>query len=88
MFSSFTSDTYSQQLAQLVEAGVGRALFDAPLAEHNSWHIGGPADLLVEPETIAQVARVVSFARFHDIPLLVIGQGTNLLNLGLLFHFG
>src|SRR5210317_1781688 len=72
-------DHRSQQLAQLVDAGVGRTLFDAPIADHNSWQIGGPADLLVEPETIAQVARVVSFARLHDIPLMVIGQGTNLL---------
>jgi UDP-N-acetylmuramate dehydrogenase len=74
-----TSDLHSPQLAELVQAGVGRALFNAPLAEHNSWQIGGPADLLIEPETIAQVARVVSFSRLHDIPLMVIGQGTNLL---------
>ena len=79
MSSRSTSALHSPHLDQLVEAGVGRTLFDAPLADHNSWQIGGPADLLVEPETIAQVARVVSFARLHDIPLMVIGQGTNLL---------
>jgi UDP-N-acetylmuramate dehydrogenase len=79
MSSRSTPDLHSLQLAQLVDAGVGRALFDAPLADHNSWQIGGPADLLIEPETIAQVARVVSFARRHEIPLMVIGQGTNLL---------
>lgn len=79
MSSRSTPALDSTQLAPLVEAGVGRTLFDAPLADHSSWHIGGPADLLVEPETIAQVARVVSFARLHDVPLMVIGQGTNLL---------
>jgi UDP-N-acetylmuramate dehydrogenase len=67
------------KLVQFVDTGVGGTLFDAPLADHNSWQIGGPADLLIEPETIAQVARVVSFARRHEIPLMVIGQGTNLL---------
>ena len=79
MSSRSTSALHSPHLDQLVEAGVGRTLFDAPLADHNSWQIGGPADLLIEPETIAQVARVVSFARLHNIPLMVIGQGTNLL---------
>jgi UDP-N-acetylmuramate dehydrogenase len=79
MSSRSTPDLHFPQLAQLVDAGVGRTLFDARLADHSSWQIGGPADLLVEPETIAQVARVISFARRHDIPLMVIGQGTNLL---------
>jgi UDP-N-acetylmuramate dehydrogenase len=79
MKSRLTTDLLQQQLDQLVSAGVGRIFFDAPLAEHNSWQIGGPADLLVEPETIVQVAAVVSFARICEIPLLVIGQGTNLL---------
>jgi UDP-N-acetylmuramate dehydrogenase len=66
MSSRSTPDLHFPQLAQLVDAGVGRTLFDARLADHSSWQIGGPADLLVEPETIAQVARVISFARRHD----------------------
>jgi UDP-N-acetylmuramate dehydrogenase len=72
-------DLYPSYLDQLVDADIGLTRLDAPLASYNSWQIGGPADLLVEPETIDQVARVVSFAHGHDIPLLVIGQGTNLL---------
>lgn len=79
MTPRLNSAPYSRQLDQLVKADIGYALFNAPLAEHNSWQIGGPADLLVEPETIVQVATVVSFAHRHGIPLLVIGQGTNLL---------
>jgi UDP-N-acetylmuramate dehydrogenase len=57
----------------------GLAHFNAPLAQHNSWKIGGPADLLIEPESPQQVAAVVRFARAEQIPLVVIGQGTNLL---------
>lgn len=53
--------------------------FDAPLARHSSWQIGGPADLLTEPCTAEQVATVVRFAGQHGLPLVVIGQGTNLL---------
>ena len=79
MATRLPADTYQQQLEQLAKIVKGCCLFDAPLAEHTSWQIGGPADLLVEPETVDQVATVVSFAHQHKIPLLVIGQGTNLL---------
>lgn len=70
---------YREKLAQLAQSDVGVCRFDAPLAAHSSWQIGGPADLLIEPRSIEQVARVVRFARRHAIPLVVIGQGTNLL---------
>jgi UDP-N-acetylmuramate dehydrogenase len=66
-------------LEQLVKEDIGPCRFDAPLLEHNSWQIGGPADLLVEPKSAAQVAVVVRFANAHQLPLVVIGQGTNLL---------
>lgn len=66
-------------IQQLVRLEVGAFQVRAPLAAHCSWRIGGPADLLIEPASAAQVARVVRFAREHDLPLLVIGQGTNLL---------
>lgn len=57
----------------------GQVRLTEPLAQHNSWEIGGPADLLIEPETAQQVAEVICFVRQHQLPLVVIGQGTNLL---------
>jgi len=66
-------------LDALLRIDVGRVLRDEPLARHASWRIGGPADLLVEPSGIGQVANLVRFARQHALPLLTIGQGTNLL---------
>lgn len=66
-------------LAALHRLGVGQVRVDVPLADHSTWRIGGPADLLVEPESANQVAAVVGFAREHGLPLLVIGQGSNLL---------
>jgi len=68
-----------EALQRLAGEEIGRTLFDEPLARHASWQIGGPADLLVEPENTRQVARVVHVAREEQIPLVVIGQGTNLL---------
>lgn len=73
------NSSYRKQLEELAALEIGRQLFDESLAAHNSWQIGGHADLLVEPVTVGHVATVVAFARSHGLPLLVIGQGTNLL---------
>jgi len=68
----------NSQLA--LEAGdIGRVSLNEPLANHCSWRIGGPADLLVEPAGIAQIITLISYTHKHQIPLVVIGQGTNLL---------
>ncbi len=72
-------ETNQQQLKQLADAVSCPCIFDAPLAEHSSWQIGGPADLLLQPENADHVASVVRFANNRRIPLIVIGQGTNLL---------
>ena len=66
-------------LDKLVKQDVGQYTFDPSLSGHNSWRIGGPADLLVEPDKADQVAAVTRFASQFKIPLVVIGQGTNLL---------
>ena len=66
-------------LDKLVQQDVGQYTFDVPLSNHNSWRIGGPADLLIEPDSASQVATVVGFVNRFQIPLVVIGQGTNLL---------
>ncbi|PLX78052.1 MAG: UDP-N-acetylenolpyruvoylglucosamine reductase, partial [Desulfuromonas sp.] len=69
----------SALLAELSGADVGWCRMGAPLAEQTTWRVGGPADLLVEPERVEQVARVCAFAYRHGIPLVTIGQGSNLL---------
>ncbi len=69
----------AEPLRELAAKPVGQIAFNEPLDAHNSWRIGGPADLLIAPETVLQVAEVVRFARQAQLPLVVIGQGTNLL---------
>lgn len=64
---------------ELLAAEVGQVTVDEPLSRHNSWQIGGPADLFVEPENSTQVASVMRFMQEYELPLVVIGQGTNLL---------
>jgi len=49
------------------------------LAHHSTWRIGGPADLLVEPQSIPQLCRLIEWLHVHDLPHVVIGKGSNLL---------
>jgi len=57
----------------------GDVLPEEPLYLHTSLRIGGPADVLVIPRDIRSVYNVVVFSREHEIPLYVIGNGTNVL---------
>jgi len=50
-----------------------------PMSAHTTFRIGGPADLLCEPETIEQLVLTVKFAREKGLPLQIIGKGSNLL---------
>lgn len=50
-----------------------------PLAKHTTMRIGGPAQFWAEPETEEGFARLVKFVRERQIPLFVIGRGSNLL---------
>jgi UDP-N-acetylmuramate dehydrogenase len=55
------------------------AKFDEPLKRYTAWKIGGPADALLEPESADELIRAVQKAREHDIPVTVLGGGTNVL---------
>lgn len=50
-----------------------------PLAYHTSWEVGGPADYFFCPVNVDEVVEIVRFSRQHNLPLQVIGNGSNLL---------
>jgi len=54
-------------------------LENIPLAPLTTIKIGGPARYFVEARTIGEVQEAVTFARAHDLPLFVLGGGSNLL---------
>jgi UDP-N-acetylmuramate dehydrogenase len=56
-----------------------RALFDVPLAPYLAYRVGGPADILVFPKTEEELQWTHKMATQHQIPLTIIGTGTNLL---------
>ena len=55
-----------------------RVLRDVPMAEHTSWHAGGPADLFFTPRDARDLAEFVRRLP-KELPLLWIGLGSNLL---------
>lgn len=62
-------------LERLVPAGVHT---DVDMATVSAWRIGGPADIVIEPETAEQVAGVLRLMSRRPEPLLIIGETTNL----------
>ena len=57
----------------------GRVFYNEPMARHTSFRIGGPADIWVEPEGENDLKGCVQLSRDKNIPLFIIGNGTNLL---------
>ena len=64
----------------------GRIWSDEPLAKHTSFRIGGPADWFAEPEDLDDLQTLLMQARRWNIPVLLIGGGTNLLASDRGFH--
>jgi len=50
-----------------------------PMAKHTTLRVGGPAQFWVEPRTEAAFAEVIRFCRRENLPLFVVGRGSNLL---------
>ncbi len=49
------------------------------LDRHTTYRVGGPADVLCLPETRSELLEVVTAARVHEVPWLVLGNGSNIL---------
>jgi len=59
--------------------GHGTIKLYEPLAKHTTMRVGGPAQFWAEPETEEAFARLVRFCTLREIPLFVMGRGSNLL---------
>lgn len=56
-----------------------RVQFDEPMSRHTSFKVGGPADAVVAPESILELASLVHYCRRNGLPYLVVGDGTNII---------
>lgn len=68
-----------QKMTELFAAFSGEIRQNAPMSEYTSWRIGGPADWLLEAASAEDILKTLDFCRKNNIPLTVIGRGSNLL---------
>jgi UDP-N-acetylmuramate dehydrogenase len=68
--------SFADQLSLQVK---GEILREEVLSSHTSFGIGGPADFFVRPATLHGMLTVLNLTRAHQLPVMVIGRGTNLL---------
>ncbi|KAA9302097.1 UDP-N-acetylmuramate dehydrogenase [Aerococcus sp. UMB8608] len=53
--------------------------FDEALSSYSYTRTGGPADILVFPQTIEEVQAIVSYASTEELPFMVLGNSSNLI---------
>jgi UDP-N-acetylmuramate dehydrogenase len=63
---------------ELREAGID-FLLDEPLSRYTTMGLGGPADVLARPTSVAEMVKLLALARAADLPVRVLGAGSNLL---------
>jgi UDP-N-acetylmuramate dehydrogenase len=68
MTSEFLSDLQSFEIK-----------LNSSLAPYTTWLIGGPAEILVETKTKADLVQLVQIAIKHQVPYTVLGGGSNVL---------
>lgn len=56
-----------------------RIITDAPMSEQVTFKTGGNADVLAFPHNIECLAEIIKYAKEYDIPINLIGNGSNLL---------
>ncbi len=56
-----------------------RILFNEPMKKYTSFKIGGPAECLIKIENKEELKEILSLANENDIPVTVIGNGSNVL---------
>ncbi len=57
----------------------GDVRFDEPMARHTTARIGGPADVVAQPSTIARLLDLLGWCAAEALPVTVVGGGSNLL---------
>ena len=66
--------------AVYIESGSPMLLQEnVPLAPLTTFRLGGPARFFVEAKSVEQVQQAVAFARSKNLPLFILGGGSNLL---------
>lgn len=59
--------------------GSSAVRLEEPMKAHTSFRIGGLAELFLTPENAGQLAETIRILRQHEIPVFILGNGSNLL---------
>jgi UDP-N-acetylmuramate dehydrogenase len=64
---------------ELLSAHVGKVKEMEPLSNHTTIKVGGPADVLIEPDSVESLKKTMEIIKKHEAPWRAIGRGSNLL---------
>ena len=70
------NNIYSELLGKIEKE---RIYLNEPMSKHTSFKIGGPADIFVKVNDIDELKFVISVSRKNNIPITIVGNGSNLL---------
>lgn len=69
----------ARPIDQLYEKFGDKVKENVPLAPYTSARIGGPADILITVDTVAELVRVVKHLWKNEMPFVMLGGGSNIL---------
>lgn len=70
----------NKKLIQIFEnKEIGTVLIDEPMKNHTTFKIGGPVDIMLLPNTEAEIERAVSICKKEKLAYMIMGNGSNML---------
>lgn len=64
---------------ELLSGCYGTCKVNEPMRDHTTFKVGGPADLLIMPNSENDIIDIIKYCNNKEIPFIVIGNGSNLL---------
>lgn len=66
---------------QILELSITKEniLFDEPMAKHTTFKVGGPAECYIKVDDIKELRNILKFAKDNDVPITILGNGSNVL---------
>lgn len=64
---------------EIQDLNIGKVKRNEGLSQHTTMKIGGPADIFIEPASLENIQKVMTFLKERQIPWRAIGRGSNLL---------
>ena len=66
---------------QILQLGIlkDNILFDEPMSKHTTFKVGGPAECYIKIDDIQDLRHILRFAKQNEIPITILGNGSNVL---------